>query len=302
MDTKGRKISIVSIGVSGKNQNLPSLLSLIEQESRKGDDLILLPEMCLGFDIVSMDCEAVMKMRETAKHKRVYIVFTIFRYGDNNTAYNSSILIDRNGSVAGIYDKAYPFWGEGFLDPHCMPGKDVPVFETDFGKLGIAICFDANFPDVFKQLSDLGAELVLYPSGYSAGMSLQAHAINHNFYIISSTLVPDCVMYDINGQEIYYQKSTGSANISRLAVDLDRSIFHFDLNLNKRDKLLLEHAGEIEQDTCLEREGWFTLRAAKQETSVRKLASEYGLEELTQYKKRKNDELNKLRQLHTVLV
>ena len=290
-----RKINILSIGVSGKNQNIAALVSLIEQESRESDDLIVLPEMCLGFDVVSMCDEVVTKICETAERKGVYIIFTFFRCGEDDKTYNTSILIDREGNITGIYDKAYPFWGEGFSDPPCVPGKDARVFETDFGKIGISNCFDVNFPDVYKRLSELGAELVLYPSGYSAGMSLQAHAINHNYYIVSSTLVPDCVLYDINGQELHYQKGEDGVNISRLTVDLDRCIFHFDLNLAKRDKLLTDHADKIEQDTFLEREGWFTLRALKSEVSVRKLAAEYGLEELTHYKKRKSNELDKLR-------
>ena len=290
-----RTVNILSIGVSGKNQNISALLSLIEQENRESDDLILLPEMCLGYGIITMNDEAVIKMCETAGRKKVYIVFTVFRYGDSGETYNTSMLIDRSGNIAGVYDKAYPFWGEGFRDPPCLPGKDVPVFETDFGRIGISNCFDVNFPDVYKRLSDSGAELVLYPSGYSAGMSLQAHAINHNYYIISSTLIPDCVMYDITGREIYYQKGANGVNISRLTVDLDRSIYHLDFNIDKRDKLLADHSGEIEQDTFLKREGWFTLRALKPGVSVKTLADEYELEELAHYKKRSGEELDKLR-------
>jgi len=290
-----KQINLLSIGVSGKNQNATALVSLIEQECQKDDDLVILPEMCLGFEIISMDDEALIKMREIAERKRVYIAFTVFRYDKGGKARNSSMLIDRTGSITGIYDKAYPFWGEGFLDPPCVPGKDVQIFQTDFGRLGISNCFDVNFPDVYKRLSDLGAELVIYPSGYSAGMSLQAHAINHNYYIVSSTLVPDCTAYDLNGREIYHQKGSENVNISRLTVDLDRSIFHFDLNLAKRDRLLQDYGGIIEQDTCSEREGWFTLRALKSGVSVKKLVAEYGLEELVHYKKRKCDELDTMR-------
>jgi len=295
MDKINRQINLVSIGVSGKNQNISFLLSLIGRECQETDDLIVLPEMCLGFSVMGMGDEAVAKICEMANRKKAYIVFTFFRRGDSGETYNTSILIDRKGKIFGIYDKAFPFWGEGFSDPPCAPGKDVPAFETDFGRIGITNCFDVNFPDAYKRLSDLEAELVLYPSGYSAGMSLQAHAVNHNYYIVSSTLAPDCAMYDINGREAYYQKGADGLNISRLTVDLDRRIFHFDLNLAKRDKLLKEHAGEIEQDTCFEREAWFTLRAVKPGVSVRELAAEYGLEELSHYKKRKSRELDELR-------
>jgi len=296
MGQSDRKVNLVSIGVSGEaNQTLTCILPLLEQESQADVDLIVLPEICLGFTIYRMDCEAIIKMREIAARKKVYIVVTLFRYGDSDEVFNTSVLIDRNGDIAGIYDKAYPFWSEEHQDPPCVPGKDVPVFETDFGKLGISNCFDVNFPDVYKRLSDQGAELVLFPSGYSAGMCLQAHAINHNYYIVSSTLAPDCAMYDITGQEVHYQKGDNGINISRLTIDLDRCIFHFDLNTEKCDKLLKEHAGEIEMDTCFIREGYFTLRSLKPGVSAKKLASDYGMEALTAYRKRKRDELDGLR-------
>jgi len=291
----GRHVNIVSIGVSRENGTLSNLLSLIDKESNEETDLAIVPELCLGFSIHHMDGEAITKMRELAKQKEIYIAFTAFRYGDTEAdVYNSTILIDRKGDITGVYDKAFPFWSDEHLDPPSIPGKDVQVFETDFGKIGITICFDVNFPDAFKRLSDLGAELVIWPSGYSGGISLQAHAINHNYYIVTCTTTPDCAVYDITGREWYYQMTPG-VNVSKLSLDLDRCIFHFDLNMEKRDQLLAEHADDVEMDCCLEKEGWFTLRAKKPGVSVRGLAAEYGLEELAHYKKRKSDELDGLR-------
>jgi len=104
-----RQVNLLSIGVSGRNQSISALLSLIEQESKKGDDLIILPEMSLGFDIISMNDEAIPKMCEIAAQKRVYIAFTVFRYDDSGEARNTSLNIERVGKIAGIYDKAYPF-------------------------------------------------------------------------------------------------------------------------------------------------------------------------------------------------
>jgi len=95
MEKTNRQINLLSIGVSSENQNLSSLLSLIGREYEENTDLIVLPEMCLGLNIIRMDSEAVIKMRETAERKNVYIVFTFFRSGNNNDTYNTSILIDR---------------------------------------------------------------------------------------------------------------------------------------------------------------------------------------------------------------
>ena len=296
----GRPVNILCIGVSGnENRTLPDLLSLLRREIKDCDDLVLLPELALGMTIIDTEGIEVSKIQDIAAEKKVYIAFTSFRQvlspeGKRHDTYNSTWFIDRCGDVVGIYDKVFPYWSPEHDDPPAIPGKDMCVFDVDFGKVGITNCFDANFPDAYKRLSDLGAELVLFPSGYSAGTQLQAHALNHNFYIVSSTTKPDCVVYDITGKEIFYQTTPG-INICRVTIDLDRCIFHYDMNLDKRNKLLKEHLGEVEQEVCLEREAWFTLRALKSGVSAKALASKYGLEELTAYKKRKSNELDGLR-------
>ena len=290
----GRPVNLVSIGLTSDEQNLSKILSLIEQEGNEGVDLMVFPELALGYSIIDSTSNEIAKIQAMAAKKGVYIVFTAFRYGEREAVHNASWVIDRQGNIMGIYDKAFPYITDEHGDPDCVPGKDMMVFDMDFGKVGIANCFDANFPDAFKRLSDLGAELVVFPSGYSAGASLQAHAINHHYYIVSSTVVPDCLAYDITGQEIYYQKTPG-LNISRLTLDLDRCIFHYDLNIKKRDRLLQDYADAIEMDNCLERESWFTLKAKKPGVSVQKLAADYELETLSHYKKRKSDELDGLR-------
>jgi predicted amidohydrolase len=195
-----------------------------------------------------------------------------------------------------VYDKVYPFWSEFELEPPCAVGREAPVFDTDFGKVGMAICFDANFPEVFRQLSLGGAEVVLWSSAYSAGMSLQAHAINHNYSIVTSTLCSDCLVYDITGEEIYYQKKPqGEVLASHLSLDLDRCIFHENYNWDKRAKLLEDYEGKIESDAWQKRESWFTLRAIAPGISAREIAAGYGMEELTAYKRRSLVEIDKMR-------
>jgi len=289
-----RNVKITSIGFS--QRPLDEFINIVEEEAQKGCDLILLPEACTGNDIIEpLDGSSIKRVSEIAARRGVYIVLPIYRKSETEARLNSSILIGRRGEICSVYDKLYPFWSEFELDPVCAVGRGVPVFETDFGKVGMAICFDANFPEVFKRLSLGGAEIVLWSSAYSAGMSLQAHAINHNYNIITSTLVPDCIVYDIAGREIYSQITPGGVNISRVTFDLDRCIFHQNYNIEKRNRLLNDYAGKIEQDVWLEREQWFTLKSLSPEISARKIAAEYGMEELPAYKNRSLTEIDKMR-------
>ena len=289
----GRKAVILSIATKARPFN--EIFAILEENITQDCDLVLLPEFCLGDEpILSLDGEEIQKIAALAKKQKKYIVFPVYRKSETSQRINSAILFGRDGIIAGIYDKIFPYWGELNIPDAASPGDDAPVFQTDFGKIGFAICFDANFPEVWKRMWQKGAELVLWPSAYSGGMSLQAHAINYNFYIITSTHRSDCFVFDITGQELFYGQSD-DVGIYKNEIDLDRCIFHQDFNMELKDKLLEKHAGEVEMDCWLEREGWFTIRAIKPGVSARALTKEYGMEELSSYKMRSEREIDQMR-------
>jgi len=294
-----RQAEIVSISM--KPRPIAEVVPILEAEVRKGGDLFLLPETCIGYgtDIVPerMDGEAVKAIAEIAKRAGVYTCFPFFREGGPTGRLNSAVLFGRSGEVMGIYDKIYPFWDEFTFAKPVFPGKDICVVDTDFGRVGMAICFDANFPSTFKRMSDAGAELVLWASAYSGGVSLQAHAINHNYIIVTSTMVPDCTVYDVTGREVLYRRGEESdILVNRYIADLDHTVFHQDYNVEKRDRLLAEHGDAIELDTSTRRENWFALRSKKAGVSVQALAAQYGIETLRAYKQRSEREIDEMRQ------
>jgi predicted amidohydrolase len=262
----------------------------------QGSDLVLLPETWLGqneHEPEPLEGPTVKTIAALAQKHRCYVVCPVDRI-EGERRLNTSVLIDRTGQVMGMYDKVYPFWSEFDVRPSVSVGDEAPVFDVDFGRLGMAICFDANFPEVWQRLADQGAELVAWSSAYSAGTTLQAHALNHHFYIVTSTQKSDCVVYDITGQEILYEKSD-DLNVTRVTLDLDRGIYHEDFNVPKRDRLLQERAGEVVQETWLKREAWFVLTAARPGVSARALAKAYGLEELRDYVARSRREIDGMR-------
>jgi hypothetical protein len=223
-------------------------------------------------------------MAALAKKYKTYIVCPIDRR-DKNRRLNTVVLLDRSGKVACVYDKVFPYWSEYDVHPSADVGADAEIYRADFGLLGFATCFDVNFPEVWKRLSEKGAEVVIWPSAYSAGTSLQAHAINHHFYIVSVTQTSDCLVYDITGERLSYSKSE-KVNVATVTLDLDRGIYHQNFNIPKLDKLLKEHAEDVEQEKWMDLEQWFVLKAKRRGVSARKLAKQYGLEELRHYLER----------------
>ncbi len=293
----GRPVRITSIGF-GIGQPLPlkQVIAHVDEEGSHGTDIIMLPETCRGQQKGTdepLHGPTVTAMAQLAKKHKTYIAVPIDQY-DGTTRLNSIVFLDRSGQIVCTYDKIFPYWSEFDLHPVVSPGKKSVVFHTDFGRVGFATCFDANFPEVWSSLADKGAELIVWPSAYSAGRSLQCHAINHHYYIVSCTQVPDCIVYDITGEQLHHKQSK-DVNISRVTVDLDRGVYHQNFNMQKRDKLLKEHPDDVAQEQWMELEQWFVLKAKRPGVSARDLARQYGLEELRTYIDRSRTSIDHLR-------
>ena len=202
----GRPVRIVSLSFYGNT--ISEILKIVDAEGAKGTDIIVLPETWRGDQLLeTIDGESITELSKLAKKHNTYIISPIERkVGVHH--YNTAVILDRQGKVVGMYDKVYPYWGEFDLKPEVEPGRTgAPVFETDFGKIGIAICFDANFPEVWQELKNNKAEVVFWPSAYSAGLQLQAYALLYHYYIVTSTYTKDCQVFDITGQRILDEKS-----------------------------------------------------------------------------------------------
>lgn len=100
-------------------------------------------------------------IKEMCKEKAIYCIFGA-HIKENGKVFNSAILINRGGEVQHIYHKINLFPG---LDlKKTSPGKNNRVIKTDFGKIGIIICWDFAYPETAKQLSKKGAQIIFCPS------------------------------------------------------------------------------------------------------------------------------------------
>jgi predicted amidohydrolase len=77
---------------------------------------------------------------------------------------------------------------EGEISMGLTPGSlSPPVFHTDFGIIGVQICFDLLWDDGWKKLKDKGAEIVFLPSAFAGGQMVNAKAWQHKYVVVSST-------------------------------------------------------------------------------------------------------------------
>ncbi|MDO4575951.1 MAG: carbon-nitrogen hydrolase family protein [Planctomycetia bacterium] len=105
-----------------------------------------------------------------AREHRVWIVGNVHEVSESGTFHNTSFLVNREGDLAGIYRKVHLTSSE--FQKGVLPGRELPVFETDFGKVGIVTCWDNWFSETAKVLRRKGAELLLFPL---AGDAKESH-------------------------------------------------------------------------------------------------------------------------------
>lgn len=143
----------------------------------------------------------VARMAEVARRHRTYLIIPHFvRVGDR--LHNSAVLLDRSGELVGRYDKLHGIeWpeGSGLIEDGTTPGVAAPVWDLDFGRVGVQICFDLLYDDGWSALAGRGAEMVFWPSAYPGLQHLGYRAWRHGYFVVSSPWRPPCGIYDPTG-------------------------------------------------------------------------------------------------------
>jgi predicted amidohydrolase len=144
-------------------------------ESLEGIDLVVLPEIWnvgyLNFDLYRSEAEAldgptITRMAAVARSIGSWILAGSIVERDGDDYYNTSVLLDRNGELAGTYRKIHLF-GYGSKEPEVLTrGGDVTVTDTEFGRMGFSTCYDLRFPELFREMVDRGAEMFVIPSAW----------------------------------------------------------------------------------------------------------------------------------------
>ncbi len=127
-----------------------------------------------------------------ARELKVHVVLPIYEKGrEKNMIMNSSILINDEGEIAGIYRKTHPFpterlGGGGWT----TPGKEAVVVDTKLGKIGMIICYDGDFPELSRVLAIRGAEIITRPSALLRSfeiwdMTNKARAYDNHVYVVA---------------------------------------------------------------------------------------------------------------------
>jgi predicted amidohydrolase len=178
----------------------------------RGLDLAVLPETVVttGADGADAAAQAVPleglvadAFGEAARRHSAYIVVGMMLADDERRGVhsNAAVLFDRSGEVAGIYRKLHPVAvvGRTDLERGVTPGLQAPVFECDFGRLGMQICWDMCFDDGWDLLGRKGAEIIAWPSASPQTLMPAWRARRLRCYVVTSTPRENATIFDPAG-------------------------------------------------------------------------------------------------------
>lgn len=209
-----REVWIASFGQDGLDNENPEAmirktLSMMEGIAHQKLDIICLPELfpkAYYRGTVSVSEEAsksdsiLQPFAEFASRNQCYLICPIYTTHEGRF-YNSAVVIDRGGEVMGEYWKIHPTEGE--IAKGITPGPlDPPVFETDFGIIGVQTCFDINWQDGWDALRRKGAEIIFWVSAFGGGDQVNTKAWLNKCCVVSSTNKGQSKICDVDGTEV----------------------------------------------------------------------------------------------------
>ncbi len=221
---------------SSPEQNRKFYSDKIAEAGKQGVDLLCLGE---GVTLVSTGLKyadvaepvpgpSSRAFGEAAKKAGMYVVAGIYER-DGSLLYNTALLIDRQGNVAGKYRKTHLPQTE--VNGGLTPGTAYPVFRTDFGTIGIEICYDNAFPEVARSLAMQGAEIILLPiwgdlRAHESAWDViaRSRAIDNGVYFVAS-IYSNRRSLIINPNGRILADTGGNQGLVTAQIDLDARTF-----------------------------------------------------------------------------
>ncbi len=200
-EPSARKVRVVTTKITEHHRttadaNLTFMADVLDRAGREKPDVILLTEIFPNRGVPGKPHQlaqpvpgpATAVMAEKASQYKSYVIAGLLE-SEGGRTYNTAVLIDREGRLAGKYRKTHLPLAE--VEDGITAGSDYPVFDTDFGRIGILICWDFVFPEPVRIMRLKGAEILFLPIAGDPGPRhwdtiTRARAMDNGMFLVTS--------------------------------------------------------------------------------------------------------------------
>jgi predicted amidohydrolase len=270
-------------GPQGIDRLMKGAEPYIRRAARMGANLIAFPECYPQLALADVfhhaepqDGGTLDRVRELAKKESLAIVWPRAEYHPDFGLRNSSILVNRTGEVVGRYHKMFPTVTE--LDKGCIPGTELPCFETDFGRVAMLICFDLNFREAHDALAQGKPDVIVFSSMYRGGLQAQALAFELGSFVVTSISSELGLIIDRCGRVL--KESTYEA-LAVAPINTNSVSLHMDFNWGKMDEMLAKYGSTLTFDYHT-REAFYIIESTA-DADIAEIVREFGLETADAY-------------------
>src|SRR5947207_2930058 len=246
----------------GLDNRLDQLAAIVDQMAAqakqrygRGLDLAVLPETAITGEAEgdalarSVPIEGKVKdvFSRKAREHQCYIVVPTYLLDskEKKVCSNAAILVGRKGEVVGTYRKIHLVVSleRGTMESGSTPGRALPVFDCDFGKLGIQICYDMDFDDGWTELARRGAELIAWPTQSPQTSQPAARARQGRCYIVSSTWRHNASIFEPTGKLTAQIKPPDSVLVHE--IDLSYALLPWSSKLQNGEALRKAYGDKV---------------------------------------------------------
>jgi predicted amidohydrolase len=262
------------------DENLRTARSILETAAAFKPDLVLLPE---AFPLAGMPLSKVPEVAETIPGPTFEMLAAACRAGNFNLVaghvtaetgkyFNQALVLDRVGKLVGTYRKNYPVEEE--IRAGIEPGSGPAAFDLDFGRIGVAVCFDLNWPELWSGLERQNIDFACWISAYEGGFPIKNYAWTHLYPIVSSVWPYHARVTDITGEVL--ASTSRWSRVAMCDLNLDRELLHTDLQMDKIAQIQARYGSDVTVKTYTE-EHLILLESMAAGLNVREIMEEFGL-------------------------
>lgn len=295
-------VSQMNLSAETSEAMVQQIFRILDTSLNLKPDIVCLPEVFPtsnvskrhpAAEIAEISQTVLSRFSSFSKENNCYTVCPVYT-SEGGKIYNSAVIIDRAGNNMGEYRKTY--LTEGEIESGLTPGPlRPPVFKTDFGVIGVQICFDMLWDEGWKQLREQGAEMVFWPSAYAGGQTVNAKAWQHKYVVVSSTRKNTTKICDITG-EVVSRTGIWNPNLVCAPVNLEKAFLHTWPYVRRFPEIQKKYGRKV-RITYFDEEEWAIIESLSPDVFVKDILKEFELKtheqhthdsEMAQVKARKN--------------